>query len=134
MIMVSVMFSVLALLVPVCFMILNPLYSFYRYQKSKYTFFYIQHAGGAIRLNKNWYTDDEIEQFQQLLYLAKDKALEKSNKAASASLEATVSSLVDKSPSADRISVADEILKLNDLMLKGIISQEEFEKAKKELI
>lgn len=129
-----VLFLVLLRFLLFLFMILIPLYSYYRYQKSKYTFFYIQHAGGVIGLDKDWYTDDEIEQFQQLLYLAKDKALEKSNKAASVSLEATVSSLVDKSPSADRISVADEILKLNDLMLKGIISQEEFEKAKKELI
>lgn len=126
--------AILFLFLPIWFMIVKPLYSFFQYQKSKYTLFYIQHAGGIIGLDKDWYTDDEIEQFQQLLYLAKDKALEKSNKAVSTSLEATVSSMVNKSSSVDQISVADEILKLNDLMLKGIISQEEFEKAKKELI
>lgn len=125
---------VLIILLPIWFMILVPLYSFYQYKKSKYTLFFIQHAGGSIGLDKDWYTNDEIEQFQQLLYLAKDKALEKSNKAVSTSLEATVSSMVDKSSSVDQISIADEILKLNDLMLKGIISQEEFEKAKKELL
>lgn len=132
--MVSVIVLVLVILVPVWFMIVIPIYSFYQYQKSKYTLFFIQHAGGAIGLDKDWYTDDEIEQFQQLLYLAKDKVLEKNNKAVTTSLEATVSSMVDKSSSVDQISVADEILKLNDLMLKGIISQEEFEKAKRELI
>lgn len=129
-----VLFLVLLRFLLFLFMILIPLYSFYRYQKSKYTFFYIQHAGGVIGLDKDWYTDDEIEQFQKLLYLAKDKALEKSNKAVSTSREATVSSTMDKSPSVGQISIADEILKLNDLMVKGIISQEEFEKAKKELL
>lgn len=119
--------EILIVVLLVYFMIFSPIYAFYRYQKSKYTFFYIQHAGGVIELNKDWYTDDEIEQFQKMLYLAKDKALEKSNKVSSTSLETTV-------PSVNKISVADEILKLNDLMKKGIISQEEFEKAKRELL
>lgn len=123
----TVIILVLVIVLLVQLMIFNPLYSFYRYQKSKYTYFYIQHAGGVIGLDKDWYTDDEIEQFQKLLYLAKDKALEKSNKAISTSLEAAF-------PSVNQISIADEILKLNDLKEKGIISQEEFEKAKKELI
>lgn len=132
--MASNIFGVLLILLPFLFIIWIPLYSFYQYQKSKYTFFYIQHAGGTIGLDKDWYTDDEIEQFQKLLYLARDKALEKNSQAVSTSLEAAVSSVVNKSSSADRKSVADEIIKLNDLMEKGIISQEEFEKAKKELI
>lgn len=123
----AVIILVLVIVLLVHLMIFTPIYSFYRYQKSKYTLFYIQHAGGAIGLDKDWYTDDEIEQFQKLLYLAKDKALEKNNKAISTSLEAAV-------PSVNQISIADEILKLNDLKEKGIISQEEFEKAKKELI
>lgn len=110
-------------------------YCIFRYYQSKKTYLIIQYAGGAIGFEKNWYSDDEIEQFQQLLMLAKDKVVaENSNKNVSATLETALSSLMDRNSAVNNVSIADEISKLNDLLAKGIISQDEFEKAKKELL
>lgn len=116
-------------------LIIYCVYCLYRYFQSKKTYLIIQYAGGAIGFEKNWYSNDEIEQFQQLLMLAKDKVVaENSNKNVSATLETALSSLMDKSSTANNVSIADEISKLNDLLTKGVISQDEFEKAKKELL
>ena len=111
------------------------IYCCYRYVKSQRTCVIIQHAGGAIAFDKNWYTDDEIEQFQQLIILAKDKVLaENDNSSIATTMETTLSSMMDKANAMKNISIADEIAKLNDLLTKGIITQEEFDKAKKELL
>lgn len=106
---------------------------FFMYKKSQRTYVIIQYAGGAIGFDKNWYSDDEIEQFQKLVHMAKDKVISDSDKAVATALETTMVSMVKSDP-VKKNSVADEISKLNDLLTKGIISQDEFEKAKKELL
>lgn len=115
--------------------LLGVVYCWYRYFKSQRTCVIIQHAGGAIAFDKNWYTDDEIEQFQQLILIAKDKVLtENDNKSIKTTVETTLTSMMDSTTTMKNVSIADEIAKLNDLMTQGIISQEEFDKAKKELL
>ena len=41
---------------------------------------------------------------------------------------------LDEKTSIDNINISDEILKLNDLKNKGILTQEEFENAKNKLL
>lgn len=99
------------------------IYCFYRYYKSKHSFIIIQYAGGEIGYELKWFGNQEIELFQKQLRLAKDKSIEKEN-----SLRSNEGSNIAK------ISVADELSKLADLLSKGVITQEEFEKMKRGLI
>lgn len=92
----------------------------------------IQYAGGVIGFDKNWFTQQEIDLFQKQLRIAKDKAIEASDNAVANKLQKAVSNMT-QSVSAPN-SKADELTKLVDLLQKGVITQEEFEKMKKELI
>lgn len=105
---------------------------FYMYQRSKVSLVTIQYAGGEIGFNKKWFTQQEIDLFQKQLRLAKDKAIEASDNAVATKLQEAVSAIAQ--PAAPKISKADEISKLTDLLAKGVITQEEFEKMKKDLI
>lgn len=83
-------------------------------------------------LIKKWFTQQEIDLFQKQLRLAKDKAIEASDNAVANKLQEAVSAIAQ--PVAPKISKADELSKLADLLAKGAITQEEFEKMKKDLI
>lgn len=72
--------------------------------------------------NKNKFPDKGVEFLTKQISSAKNKASENVNKM-SRLLQPTTQN-----------SKADELIKLNELLSKGIISQEEFEKMKKELI
>lgn len=61
--------------------------------------------------------------FQKQLRLAKDKNIEKEN-----------NPRFNEVPNKTQTSIADELSKLADLLQKEIITQEEFEKMKKDLI
>lgn len=98
-------------------------YCFYRYYKSKHSFIIIQYAGGEIGYELKWFGNQEIELFQKQLRLAKDKNIEKENNLG-----------INEVPNKVQTSIADELSKLADLLSKGIITQEEFEKMKKDLI
>ncbi len=109
----------------IIFMVLAALvaYFVYRYFKSKLALIVIQYAGGEIGYELKWFGNQEIELFQKQLRLAKDKIVEKEN-------ASRFNEISNKTTS----SVADELSKLADLMQKGLITQEEFEKMKRELI
>jgi hypothetical protein len=92
----------------------------------------VQYSGGAIGFNVNWFTPQEIELFQKEIGLAKDRAVEISDNTVADRLQETVNNITQSASSAN--SKADEISKLVDLLQKGVITQEEFEKMKKELI
>ncbi len=113
-------------------MLLFPIYCFFMYQKSKVSLITIQYAGGEIGFDKKWFTPQEIDLFQKQLHLAKDKAIEASDNAVANKLQEAVSGMT-QSVSVPN-SKADELTKLVDLLQKGVITQEEFEKMKKELI
>lgn len=98
-------------------------YCFYRYYKSKHSFIIIQYAGGEIGYELKWFGNQEIELFQKQLRLAKDKNIEKEN-----------NPRFNEVPNKTQTSIADELSKLADLLQKEIITQEEFEKMKKDLI
>lgn len=82
----------------------------------------VQYAGGEFALNLQWFSNKELEDFQRLLRITKDKFYQK------AEPENVPVASISKS------SVADEILKYNELLSAGIITQEEFNKMKQKVI
>lgn len=99
------------------------------YLLTKYHMLTIQYNGGEIAFDMAYFTAKEIEFFQRQLRLAKDKASE--NNIEKSTLKDTASP-VNQTISYN--SKADELAKLAELLSKGVISQEEFEKMKSELI
>lgn len=121
---VNVVLGLILLLVLVGILLLvYSVYCFYRYYESKHSFIIIQYAGGEIGYELKWFGSQEIELFQKQLRLAKDRSIEKEKIPVDNGSLATAN-----------ISVADELLKLADLLNKGVITQEEFDKMKKGLI
>lgn len=106
---------------------------FFVYQKSKKALIVIQYAGGRIGFDKKWFIDKEIEQFQKLLYLAKDKGVAKKDAAISNQMQEAMSSITMQSSSSTDSDIVSKLEKAADMLSKGIISQEEFEKIKKGL-
>lgn len=119
-------------LMKVIAVIFLPVFCFFKYHMSAVSLITIQYAGGVIGFDINWFTQQEIDLFQKQLRVAKDKAIEASDNAVANKLQEAVSNMT-QSVSAPN-SKADELTKLVDLLQKGIIAQEEFEKMKKELI
>lgn len=92
----------------------------------------IQYAGGEIGFGKKWFTQQEIDLFEKQIRVAKDKAVEASDNAVANKLQEAVSNMTQSVTASN--SKADELSKLADLLQKGAITQEEFEKMKKDLI
>lgn len=109
-----------------------PIFCFFMYQRSKVSLITIQYAGGEIGFDKKWFTQQEIDLFEKQIRVAKDRAIEASDNAVANKLQEAVSNMT-QSVSASS-SIADELSKLVDLLQKGVITQEEFDKMKKDLI
>lgn len=109
-----------------------PAYCFYMYFRAKVTMITIQYAGGEIGFDKKWFTQQEIELFEKQIRIAKDRAIEAGEIAVANKLQEAMSTYAQ--PVSAVNSKADELIKIADLYTKGIITQEEFEKMKKELI
>lgn len=102
------------------------------YDRSKVSLITVQYVGGEIGVDRDWFDEQEIQLFERQLQVAKDSVIEAGETAVVNKLQEAVSTL--KQPVMAQTSKADEILKLTELLEKGVISQEEFEKIKKELI
>lgn len=102
------------------------------YDRSKVSLITVQYVGGEIGVDRDWFDEQEIQLFERQLQVAKDSVIEAGETAVVNKLQEAVSTL--KQPVIAQTSKADEILKLTELLEKGVISQEEFEKMKKELI
>lgn len=116
----------------VVILVLFAMFCFFMYQRSKVSMITIQYAGGEIGFDKKWFTQQEIDLFEKQIRLAKDKAVEASDNAVANKLQEAVSNLTQSAQPQN--SKADELSKLADLLAKGAITQDEFEKMKKELI
>lgn len=116
----------------VILLVIFQIFCFFMYERSKISIITIQYAGGEIGFDKKWFTQQEIELFEKQIHLAKDKAVEASNNAVANKLQAAVANMTQPAPSSN--SKADELSKLVDLLQKGVITQEEFDKMKKDLI
>ena len=94
---------------------------------SKIKMITVQYNGGEIAFDIADFEVEEIEDFRKKLQSVIDKAVEERHKA-----EQAVLPMAHQSTSHN--SRADELVKMADLLSKGLISQEEFDKMKKELI
>lgn len=109
-----------------------PIFCFFMYQRSKVSLITIQYAGGEIGFDKKWFNKQELELFEKQLRIAKDKVIEEGDNAVASKLQEAVTNLAQ--PVMTQSSKADELIKLTDLLTKGAITPEEFDKMKKELI
>lgn len=94
---------------------------------SKIKMITLQYNGGEIAFDMADFAAEEIDDFRKKLQQAIDKTVEKNR-----NIEQTVSTMTLQA--IPHNGKADELMKLADLLSKGLISQEEFEKMKKELI
>ena len=94
--------------------------------RSKIRILAVQYNGSEMGFDMAYFTMEEIDDFQRNLRIAKDKAIENNRNAGQA-----VSPTTQVTPHTGR---ADELMKMADLLSKGLISQEEFDKMKRELI
>ena len=94
---------------------------------SKIKMITIKYSGGEIAFDIADFTAEEIDNFRKKLQLTIDKAVAEKHNAEQAVLLMAHQS----TPHNGR---ADELVKMADLLSKGLISQEEFNKIKKELI
>ncbi len=109
-----------------------PIFCFFMYQRSKVSLITIQYAGGEIGFDEKWFTQQEINLFEKQIRLAKDRVIEAGDNAVANKLQEAVTNLTQSATTQS--SKADELSKLADLLAKGAITQEEFDKMKKELI
>lgn len=119
-------------IIPCLFTILFQMVCFFMYNRSKLSLITIQYARGEIGFNENWFTEQELDLFEKQIRLAKDRAIEASENAAAKKLQEAVSNMAQSVSTPS--SKADELFKLADLFQKGAITQDEFEKMKKDLI
>lgn len=117
-----------------CMLLLPGLISLAIYFHSKVNLVAVQFAGGEIAFDIRWFSEKEIADFQRQLRLAKDRAVEEADNAVADKLQAAVSLASSGQQTSQVISVADEIAKYGDLLEKGLITQEEFDKKKQELL
>ncbi len=94
--------------------------------RSKIRILAVQYNGSEMGFDMAYFTMEEIDDFQRNLRIAKDKTIENNRNA-----EQTASHMSQSTPHAGK---ADELLKMADLLSKGLISQEEFDIMKRELI
>ncbi len=94
---------------------------------SKIKMITVQYNGGEIAFDIADFEVEEIDDFRKKLQSVIDKAVEERHK-----VEQAVSPMARQSTPHN--GKADELVKMADLLSKGLISQEEFDKMKKELI
>lgn len=123
----------IVIFIPIILLIvIFPIFCFFMYYRSKVSMITIQYAGGEIGFDKKWFTQQEIDLFEKQIRVAKDRAIEASDNAVANKLQEAVSTITQSATSSS--SKADELSKLADLLGKGAITQEEYDKMKKELI
>ena len=96
------------------------------YLLKRKTLFRIEYAGGCIAFNVSFYAKAEIDDFQKQLRRAKDMA-EESTAISDSALE------IGEDVSTQTKTV-DDLRKYNELLKDGIISQEEYDAVKKNIL
>jgi Flp pilus assembly protein TadG len=91
--------------------------------------FEIAFAGGKIAFNSNLYDKSEIDDFQKQLRRAKDSVVE----SAPAQVAATVAPQ-STGESKTKLGVADELKKYAELLQQKLITQEEYDEVKMNLL
>ena len=126
----AIIFLLLSPFITLVFIILM-LFYLINHITTNYHMLTVQYNGGEIAFYRDDFPEEEIAFFQRQLRLAKDEVTANNDNIEKNMIKEAVSSVIQ---STSQSSKADELVKLADLLSKGIISQEEFEKMKKELI
>lgn len=100
------------------------------------TLFQIEFAGGCIAFEVKLYGFQACESFQKMLRTAKDNAVEEAENAAAEAVRSAVSAVaaVPAAPQPAASSAADELMKYAELLEKKLITEEEFAKAKADIL
>ena len=93
------------------------------YKRFNYSVFEISYAGGGIAFDMHWITEEESREFQRAINLLKDEMKSKQQ------IENPYAA-----PKASTGDQADQLLKYKSLLDQGVITQEEFEQKKKQLL
>lgn len=102
------------------------------YKLSKKTLLSINYAGGNIAFDINWYPRQEGENFQKMLRIAKDNAVEEAQNAAANAVRTAMSNIAPQPQAA--ASTADELAKYAQLYKDGLISEQEFADVKAKIL
>lgn len=105
-----------------------------KYFASKISLITIQYAGGELAFNINWFPQQEIADFQRQLRLAKDKAIEESENAVANKFTQAISSMNYLQGQSIQYNSADELMKYADLLQRGLITQDDFENARRRIM
>lgn len=89
------------------------------------TIFKIDYAGGSIGFDTRWIGPDEATNFQKNLRIYKDLA--------NSSTVVTASSNVQIN-NGGGVSAADELVRYNELLKQGVITQEDYDSKKRQLL
>ena len=106
----------------------------YKYYQSRLSLISIQYAGGEIAFDIKWFSQQEINNFQQQLRLAKDRAIEASENAMADRFSSAVNGAYMLQNNVVRNSGADELMKYAQLLEKGYITQEEYDNLKRRVL
>lgn len=106
------------------------LFAFFVFLDKKFTYsvFEISFAGGGIGFDLSWISHADAESFQKILRQAKDNKKKQQEK----SLENILSA--QHTPSVNLNNNIDDLLKLKELLDKGVITQDEFAAKKKQVL
>ncbi|SFM51352.1 hypothetical protein SAMN03159341_1416 [Paenibacillus sp. 1_12] len=99
------------------------------YLLKRHNLFEIAFAGGKIAFDTNLYDKTEIDDFQKQLRRAKDHIVESAHSQVAAAAASQVPAETNS-----KLGIADEIKKYSELLQQKLITQEEFDEAKKNLL
>ena len=111
-------------------LLISCILTFADYLKKRKTLFEIQYAGGRIAFDVSYYAKAEIDDFQKQLRRAKDFAQETAT-VKTVTVEAPVQTPV-QAPTQN--NVPDDLRKYAELLKEGLISQEEYDAIKKQIL
>lgn len=102
------------------------------YRLVRKTLLKINYAGGYIAVPLSWYPAQEGENFQKMLRIAKDNAIEEAENATANAVRTAMSNIAPQPQAA--ASTADELAKYAQLYKDGLISEQEFADIKAKLL
>lgn len=100
---------------------------FFLYKRYNYSAFEISYAGGGIAFDMHWITQGESHEFQRELNVLKDKL-----KTAAAPAFVPVQMPVPPAPA--ETNVPQQLVQYKQLLDQGVITQEDFDKKKQQLL
>ncbi len=87
-------------------------------------------GGGGIAFPLNWFPRQEIDNYQKMLRIAKDNAVEEAENATANAMRGVIANSVPQNSA----SPADELAKYAQMYKDGVLSEEEFADIKAKIL